>query len=155
MRFQHVLTFLIVACANTVVTLRTTYTQMLFPVLMRDFLGAKWIPRWLDCISAPKQGRRAFISRCRRWQLMSAIWCILAPGWWWWGDVSWEWVRGECIPASIDGGEGRVHVCWLRKSGTTPSSPLGNHPRSLLHAVLVPSDPSYFVCPIRGWGSNK
>lgn len=50
-------------------------------------------------------------------------------------------------------GQGGVHVCWLRKRGATPSFPLGSLARSLLHAVLVPSDPSYLVCPVvRGKG---
>ncbi|KAM7423625.1 hypothetical protein PAMA_000125 [Pampus argenteus] len=37
---------------------------------------------------------------------------------------------------------------WLRNRGTTPSSPLGSPARSLLYAVLVPSDPGSLVCPM-------
>lgn len=39
------------------------------------------------------------------------------------------------------------YVCWLRNSGTMPSSPLESCARSLQHAVLEPSDPASSVRP--------
>lgn len=53
----------------------------------------------------------------------------------------------------------RVYVCWLRNSGTMPSSPLGSPARSLQYAVWEPSDPGSSVCPQgreeSGWKAER